>query len=89
MGGVYRAEDTNLHRHVSWSLIVPKSQYGKSQKTRFIALQKCNLGATRPADTPIPIFPRSAKLLDLFYLTGAGDGDRTRDVQLGKLYNSG
>jgi len=23
MGGVYRAEDTNLHHHVSWSLIVP------------------------------------------------------------------
>jgi serine/threonine protein kinase len=29
MGEVYRAEDTNLHRHVTGNLIVPKSRYGK------------------------------------------------------------
>jgi hypothetical protein len=32
-----------------------------------------------------PLILCFAKLFDLFGLSGAGDGDRTRDVQLGKL----
>jgi hypothetical protein len=45
----------------------------------------CNLGATNPQNSPEPLFFCSAKLYDYFGLSGAGDGDRTRDVQLGKL----
>jgi hypothetical protein len=44
-----------------------------------------NPGATKPADRFGLVFPRSPKLFGLFDLVGAGDGDRTRDVQLGKL----
>ncbi len=45
----------------------------------------CNPRATRPADRSTLVVDRSAKLLWDFALSGAGDGDRTRDVQLGKL----
>jgi hypothetical protein len=45
----------------------------------------CNPDATKPTDVSFLGFLNSAKLCDLFYLAGAGDGDRTRDVQLGKL----
>jgi hypothetical protein len=44
-----------------------------------------NPDATSPATQRLPLFLRFAKLLDLFVLAGAGDGDRTRDVQLGNM----
>ena len=44
-----------------------------------------NPGATRLLNASEFPFACSAKLLWDLLLCGAGDGDRTRDVQLGKL----
>ncbi len=52
----------------------------------FLSLaRKRHPDATGLAELPFPLLPRSAKLFDLFDLAGAGDRDRTGNVQLGKL----
>ena len=45
----------------------------------------CNPGATSLLENSFSLLPCSAELVWDLAFCGAGDGDRTRDVQLGKL----
>jgi hypothetical protein len=57
----------------------------KSSQKMEAHLEMCNPGATCRKNLSKIDLSNSAKFFGLFALTGAGDGDRTRDVQLGKL----